>query len=65
MEAITLANSTAELNLHLVRKPEQPAIPKDTLSTYLQSGQARDKLSSGKLVGMVVKSKIDRLIARR
>jgi ferredoxin len=83
MEAITLANNTAELNpdrcigcglcvstcpsgaLRLVRKPEQPAIPKDTLSTYLQSGQARDKLSSGKLVGMVVKSKIDRLIARR
>jgi len=51
--------------LSLVRKPEPPAIPKDTVSNYLQLGQARDKLSTAKLAGLLVKSKIDRLMAPR
>ena len=51
--------------LSLVRKPasEQPAIPKNTLSTYLQLGQARENGGAGKLVEMMLKSKLDRLIA--
>ena len=51
--------------LTLVRKPQQPAIPRDTVSNYLQLGQARDKLSTARLAGTVVKSTIDRLIAPR
>ncbi|MDR3576484.1 MAG: 4Fe-4S binding protein [Anaerolineaceae bacterium] len=51
--------------LTLVRKPEQPAIPRDTVSNYLELGQSRDKFSTAKLAGTVVKSKIDRLIAPR
>jgi Na+-translocating ferredoxin:NAD+ oxidoreductase subunit B len=51
--------------LSLVRKPEPVSIPRDTVSNYLQLGQARDKLSTAKLAGTVVKSTIDRLIAPR
>lgn len=51
--------------LSLVRKPEQPTIPRDTVSNYLQLGQARDVLSTARLAGTVVKSTIDRLIAPR
>jgi electron transport complex protein RnfB len=53
--------------LSLVRKPaaDQPAIPKDTLRTYLRLGRARGKLSLGKIVEMVVKSRVDRLVAPR
>jgi ferredoxin len=51
--------------LSLVLKPEQPAIPRDTVSNYLQLGQARDKLSTGRLAAQLVRSKIDSLMARR
>ena len=51
--------------LSLVRKPEQPSIPKDTVSNYLQLGQARNMMSTPRLAGTLLKSKIDRLIAPR
>ena len=53
--------------LSLVRKPpaDLPAIPKNTLSTYLQLGRARGKLGNIKLVSLLVKSGIDRLVAPR
>jgi electron transport complex protein RnfB len=49
----------------LVRKPaaDQPTIPKNTLSTYLKMGRSTGKLSSGKLVSLVVRSRLDRLRA--
>ncbi len=49
----------------LVRKPEseQPAIPRDTTSTYLTLGKARGQLNNSLLINMVAKSKIDRLMA--
>ena len=53
--------------LSLVRKSpaDQPAIPKNTLSTYLQLGRARGKFGNIKLVSMLVKSGVDRLVAPR
>ncbi len=52
--------------LSLVRKPqsEQRSVPKDIVRATLQLGQARGKLGAGELVGMVVKSGIDRLVSR-
>ncbi len=52
--------------LSLMRKPpaEQPAIPKNTLSTYLQLGRSQGKLGNAQLISLVVKSKLDRLRAR-
>ena len=51
--------------LTLVLKPasERPAIPKNTLSTYLQLSQARQNGGPGKLAEMMLKSKLDRLMA--
>jgi electron transport complex protein RnfB len=51
--------------LTLVRKPEQPAIPDNTLVTYLQMNQARGKLRNAKILGMAVRSQVDHLIASR
>ena len=51
--------------LSLVRKTEPPSIPRDTVSTYLQMAQARDKLGLLRMAGMLVRSKIDRLLAPR
>jgi Na+-translocating ferredoxin:NAD+ oxidoreductase subunit B len=53
--------------LNLVRKPpaQQPRIPFNTLSTYVQLGRARGKLSVEKIVSLVVKSGVDRLRAPR
>ena len=84
MEAITIPNGIAEVNLDrcigcglcvstcttgamtLVRKPEseQRFIPKDIVATNLQLAQTRGVLSNVDLVTMLVKSKIDRLVAR-
>jgi Fe-S-cluster-containing hydrogenase component 2 len=50
--------------LSLVLKAEPPSIPKDTDSNYLQMAQARDKLGMLRMAGMVVRSKVDRLLAR-
>jgi Pyruvate/2-oxoacid:ferredoxin oxidoreductase delta subunit len=51
--------------LSLVRKPEaaQPFVPKDWLETQIKLGQSRGKLSSPELMGMMVRSKVDRLLA--
>ncbi|MFH0778458.1 MAG: 4Fe-4S binding protein, partial [Candidatus Eisenbacteria bacterium] len=50
----------------LFRKPEarQPYVPKDTKETYLRLGRARGKFSTPELIGMQVRSKLDRLLAR-
>jgi len=49
----------------LMRKPasEQPVIPRNTLSTYLQMGRATAKLSNAKIVKLALKSRLDRLRA--
>jgi Pyruvate/2-oxoacid:ferredoxin oxidoreductase delta subunit len=52
-------------SLSLVRKPvpEQPFIPKDVVETNIKLGQARGKLGTGEMIGMLVQSKVDRLLA--
>ena len=54
-------------SLSLRRKPEaeQPYVPKDLTDSTIKLGQARGKLTTGGLVGMVVRSKVDRLLAPR
>jgi ferredoxin len=51
--------------LRLQRKPkaEQPYVPKDAVDANIRLGQARGKLGAGKLVRMLVQSKVDRLLA--
>jgi ferredoxin len=53
--------------LSLARKPEaeQPSVPKDFQETVIHLGQTRGKLDTPGLIGMVVRSKIDRLLAPR
>ena len=48
-----------------MRKPksEQPYVPKDYVETNIRLGQARGKMRAGELLGMMVKSKVDRLLA--
>jgi len=52
-------------SLSLVRKPKakQPYVPKDIVETNIKLGKARGKLGVGKMIGMQVKSKLDRLLA--
>jgi electron transport complex protein RnfB len=52
--------------LSLVRKPEaeQPYVYKDIVETYIKLGQARGRMGMGELIGMQVRSKVDRLLAR-
>ena len=52
-------------SLSLVRKPKakQPYVPKDIVETNMKLGKARGKLGVGKMIGMQVKSKLDRLLA--
>ena len=52
--------------LSLVRKPqaEQHPVPRDIVRASLKLGQARGKLGARELVGMVVRSQVDRLISR-
>jgi Pyruvate/2-oxoacid:ferredoxin oxidoreductase delta subunit len=54
-------------SLALMRKPEpeQPYVPEDIVETLIKVGQARGKLATGELIGMQVKSKVDRLLASR
>ena len=54
-------------SLSLVRKPKekQPYVPKDIIKTSIKVGQARGKLGVGKLIGMQVRSKLDRLLASK
>jgi electron transport complex protein RnfB len=53
-------------SLSLTRKPEsaQPHVPADNVETSIQLGRARGKMKAADLVGMAVKSKVDRLLAR-
>ena len=52
-------------SLSLVRKPEseQPYVPKDIIETSIKLGKARGKLGMTRLVGMQIRSKLDRLLA--
>jgi ferredoxin len=54
-------------SLSLVRKPkaEQPYVHKDIIKTSIRVGKARGKLGMGKLIGMQVRSKLDRLLASK
>jgi electron transport complex protein RnfB len=54
-------------SLSLRRKPEpaQPYVPKDGAEAAIKLGQARGKMKTATLVEMVVKSKVDRLLAGR
>jgi NAD-dependent dihydropyrimidine dehydrogenase PreA subunit len=53
--------------LSLLRKPkaEQPYVPRNLVDANIKLGRARGKLSAGELVSMLVKSKVDRLLAPR
>ena len=52
-------------SLTLVRKPEteQPRVPADLIKASIKLGQERGKLGAFNLVGMQLKSKLDRLLA--
>ncbi len=54
-------------SLSLVRKPKrkQPYVPKDIMDTNMKLGKARGKLGVGKMIGMQVRSKLDRLLASK
>jgi len=54
-------------SLSLVRKPKekQPYVPKDFIETNIKLGKDRGKLGMGTLIGMQVRSKLDRLLAPR
>jgi electron transport complex protein RnfB len=54
-------------SLSLVRKPdaEQPYVPKDIIETSIKLGKVRGKLGVTRLVGMQIRSKLDRLLASR
>lgn len=56
---------TKSLTLVRKMKTKQPYIPKDIIETSIKLGKARGKLSTGKLVSMQVKSKVDRLLASK
>jgi NAD-dependent dihydropyrimidine dehydrogenase PreA subunit len=51
--------------LSLVRKPtfEQPYVPKNIVETNIKLGQARGVLRTPDLIGLMVRSKVDRLLA--
>jgi len=54
-------------SLTLVRKPEseQPKVPADLIQASIKLGRERGKLGTFNLVGMQLKSKLDRLLAAR
>ena len=52
-------------SLSLVRKTEQPYLPGNIIGTYIRLGRARGKLSIRRLIGMQIKSKLDRLLAHK
>jgi len=51
--------------LTLIRRPEseQMKVPRDMVQAAIQLGKARGKLGSGKLISMLIKSKVDRFLA--
>ncbi|MCK4976780.1 MAG: 4Fe-4S binding protein, partial [Anaerolineales bacterium] len=52
-------------SLLLVRKPVEdlPKVPKTLVDKYIRMGQARGKMKNTDLLSMMVKSKLDRLLA--
>jgi len=52
-------------SLRLVRKPdlEQPEVPKDIIDASIKLGKARGKITTPGLMKMMVKSKLDRILA--
>jgi Pyruvate/2-oxoacid:ferredoxin oxidoreductase delta subunit len=54
-------------SLSLVRKPKakQPYVPKDIIETNIKLGKARGKLGLHKMIGMQLRSKMDRLLASK
>jgi electron transport complex protein RnfB len=54
-------------SLTLVRKPEseQPEVPRYMMDTAYKLGRARGKLNTANIAMMHVKSKVDRILARR
>lgn len=52
-------------SLTLIRKPEPPEVPKNMTEAFLQLGRERGKLGTMSLIGMQIKSKVDRLLAVR
>ncbi|MGZ6276157.1 MAG: 4Fe-4S binding protein [Syntrophales bacterium] len=54
---------TDSLSLLRKAKAKQPYVPKDIIETHIKLGRARGKLGIGKMVGMQVRSKLDRLLA--
>lgn len=49
----------------LERKEAPPAIPANTAMTHIQLGKARGKLKNSDLVMLAVRSKVDRLLAKK
>ena len=56
---------TGALELERKGESEQPEVPKDMVSAALRLGRARGKLGTASLVGMQLKSKLDRLRAAK
>ncbi len=52
-------------SLTLVRKAEQPSVPKNIIRTSIRMGKARGKMSIATLIGLQFRSKLDRLLARK
>jgi NAD-dependent dihydropyrimidine dehydrogenase PreA subunit len=52
--------------LRLKRKPqaEQPLVPKNSVDAHIRLGKARGKFKNSEIVSMVIKSKLDRLLAK-
>jgi hypothetical protein len=44
---------------------KQPYVPKDIIETNMKIGKAQGRLSTGKMIRMQVRSKLDRLLAPR
>jgi len=53
--------------LNLVRKPaaEQRKLPADLVQAYIEWGKTRGTISTPSLFGMVVRSKLDRVLSRQ
>jgi NAD-dependent dihydropyrimidine dehydrogenase PreA subunit len=60
-------NTCPTNSLSLMRKPKakQPYVPKDIIEANIKLGKARGKLGIGKMMGMQVRSKLDRLLAHK
>lgn len=54
-------------SLNLMRKPEseQAKVPKDFDQAVINLGRNRGKLSTAGMIGMLVKSKVDRFMAAK